>query len=133
MKKIILLHVLVLSLFSANSMAAGGHGGHTSKGDGGAGRACKTTIIDHAKPAPRAKVEPESEIYFWVKGIKDSSLVEVTAKKIPMKMEIEEKTNVFVFRGKLPASLVNTAARIKVDVHHKKCPAEKGWLVLISE
>jgi len=132
MRNFNLLAILVLSLFSVNSMATGKHG-ESSKGGSAFGRACKTTIIDHTKPANRAKVAPQSEISFWVKGIEDSSLVEVTAKKIPMTFSIEEKVNTFVFRGKLPASLVDTAARINVEVHHKKCPAEKGWLVLISE
>ena len=37
------------------------------------------------------------------------------------------------FKGNLPDSLVNTAARIHVGVDFKKCPADKGWLLKITE
>jgi len=127
-----LLSILSLALFSGNILAAGGHGGHKG-GNSGSGRACTTTVIDHIKPANKAKVSPETEISFWVKGITDPSLVAATAKKLPLTLDAEVKTGVIVYTAKLPASLVDTAARILVKVSHKKCPAEKGWLLLISE
>lgn len=77
------------------------------------------------------KVAPGSEFSFWVKGIKDPDEVEVTAKNIPVKVRAEEKSNFFEFKGNLPDSLTS-AARIKVKVHSKKCPAEDGILLIIK-
>ena len=78
-------------------------------------------------------VAPGSEFSFWVKGIEDADLVEVTAKKIPVTLTVEEKAPFLAFKGNLPGSLKGTAARIQVKVHYKKCPAEKGWLLKITE
>ncbi|MCF7971696.1 MAG: hypothetical protein K9L22_11105 [Methylococcaceae bacterium] len=113
--------------------SAGGHDGHGSGGKGGSASACKTTVISHARPEHLATVAPQSEFSFWVTGITEPDLVEVTAKKIPVELTVEDKENFFLFTGKLPESLKGTAARIQVSVNFKKCPAEKGWLLKISE
>lgn len=132
MKKIVFISAIACSAFSTNILAASNHGGH---GGGGSatGRACLTTAISHTKPNHLDTVAPQSEISFWVKGIKDPTIVEVTAKKLPITLTVEDKKHFFLFKGTLPDSLVATAARIEIKVHHKKCPASKGWLLKISE
>ena len=135
MKKFILIPVLstVLCLISANVIAAGGHGAGGSSVDKSGKSACKTTAIKRIKPVHLTEVAPGSEISFQVDGIDDAKYVEVTAKKIPVEMEVEHKGGILWFKGNLPDSLVNTAARIHVEVNYKKCPAEKGWLLKITE
>ncbi|NOR69857.1 MAG: hypothetical protein GQ532_09230 [Methylomarinum sp.] len=135
MKKIILIPLLssVLSLMASPAFSAGGHGGGGNGGKGGSVSACKTTVISHTKPKHLATVAPQSEFSFWVRGIKNPDAVEVTAKKIPVELVVEDKEHFFLFTGKLPEQLKGTAARIHVEVNYKKCPAEKGWLLKISE
>jgi hypothetical protein len=138
LKKSILITTLAsaLCLISTNAIAAGGHGGgHSSFKKGVGNTACKATVITRTKPEHLASVSPQSEISFWVKGIgiEDAESVEATAKKIPVTLTVEEKKPFLAFKGKLPVSLKGTAARIQVNVHFKKCPAEKGWLLKITE
>jgi hypothetical protein len=133
MKTITAISVIasILLFFSAGANAAGGHGAGGGSGNKSGG-GCKTTIINHIVPKHLTVVYPKSEFSFWVRGIKDPSLVEVTAKKIPVTVTSEDKETFFAFTGKLPDSLSNTAARIQVKVHSKKCPADKGWLLKIG-
>ena len=135
MKKSILIPVLsmVLCFISANANAAGGHSGHGSSVNKSGKSACKNTVIKFIKPVHLSTVAPGSEISFRVSGIEDAKDVTVTAKKILVKLESEYRGNIMWFKGNLPDSLVNTAARIHVDVDFKKCPAEKGWLLKITE
>jgi len=134
-KKTILIPILsaALSLMASPVFSAGGHDGGGQGGKGGSAGTCKTTVISHARPEHLAIVAPQSEFSFWVKGITEPGLVEVTAKKIPVKLTVEDKEQFFLFTGKLPESLKGTAARIQVSVNFKKCPAKKGWLLKISE
>ncbi len=124
---------ITLCLVSANAIAAGSHGDHGSSVNKSGKSSCKTTAIKRIRPEHLSTVAPKSEITFQVYGIEDAKYVEVTAKKIPVKLEVEHKGGILWFRGTLPDSLVNTAARIHVEVNYKKCPAEKGWLLKISE
>ena len=135
MKKSILISSLsaMLCLMSANVIAAGGHGGGGSSVNKSGKTACKNTVIKRMRPAHLTEVAPGSEISFQVDGIDDEKYVEVTAKKIPVKMEVEHRGGILWFKGNLPDSLANTAARIHVEVNYKKCPAEKGWLLKITE
>lgn len=135
MKKNILIPVLstALCLISANVFAAGGHSGHGSSVNKSGKSACKNTVIKFIKPVHLSSVAPGSEISFRVAGIEDAKGVTVTAKKIPVKMDAEFRGGIMWFKGNLPDSLVNTAARIHIDVDFKKCPAEKGWLLKITE
>ncbi len=134
MKKTLIISLVTstLSLFATAANAAGGHDGHKGGGNKSGG-SCKTTIINHFVPKHLATVAPGSEFSFWVRGIKDIEDVSVTAKKIPVKVSAVDKDHFYEFKGSLPESLSKTAARIQVKVESKKCPAEKGWLLKISE
>ncbi len=135
MKKSILVSLISSSLFLASSsvFAAGGHGNHGGSGNK-AGGSCKTTIINHIIPAHLSMVEPEAEFSFWVKGIPDPSKVTVTAKKIPVELDLNEMKGaqtVYAFKGRLPAD-IGKYARVTVSVEDRKCPATKGWLLKIN-
>ncbi len=138
MKKSILIATLTSALYlvSSSAIAAGGHGGGHSSFKKGVGKtSCKTTVITRTKPEHLASVAPQSEISFWIKGIgiEDAEMVKATAKKIPITLTVEEKAPFLAFKGKLPDSLKGTAARVQIEVHSKKCPVEKGWLLKITE
>lgn len=133
MKKSVLIATSMAFYLSANvATAAMDHGNHGRRG-GSTSAACKTQGVSQKKPAHLADVLPQSEFSFWVKGIKDPEKVEVTVKDIPVVMEAEDKTNFYLFKGKLPKELVGTVARIHIKVLSKKCPSEIGWLVKIGE
>ncbi|TXK97237.1 hypothetical protein BMR02_10445 [Methylococcaceae bacterium HT1] len=135
MNKSILIPALsaMLCLMSANVIAAGGHRGGGSSVNKSGKTACKSTVIKHLRPVHLASVAPGSEFSFQIDGIDDEKYVEVTAKKIPVEMEVEHRGGILWFKGKLPESLVNTAARVHIEVNYKRCPAEKGWLLKITE
>lgn len=135
MKKLLIIPILTSSLFliSNAAIAAGGHDGHGGGSGSKSGGSCKTTVINHFVPKHLETVAPNAEFSFWVKGIKTADEVTVTAKKIPVTVNAEDKGDFFLFKGNLPESLSKTAARIQVKVSSKKCPAEKGWLLKISE
>jgi hypothetical protein len=61
--------------------------------------------------------------------------VAVTVKNIPVEVTAEFKDPYYLFTGKMPASLVNTAARINVKVSAKSphCETENGWLLKITD
>jgi hypothetical protein len=124
--------ISTLCLISNSVIAAGGHGEKVGGKKGGGSKSCNTTAIYKIKPEHLASVSPQTEISFWVKGIKDASKVEVIAKKMPVAVTAEDKEHFFSFKGKLPESLRGTAARIYVKVHSNRFPAEKGWLLKIS-
>ncbi len=132
MKKLILITILAASFFNShNVLAAMDHGSNGNKGRNNA--ACKSQGVVHMKPKHLEEVLAGSEFSFWVKGVKNPSEVKVTVKNIPVTMTAEDKDTFFLFKGKLPKTLIGTAARIKVEVLSRKCPSEKGWLVKISE
>ncbi len=137
MKKSILIPALIslLSIASTSAMAAGGHAGHGSSVNKNGKSACKAIIINHVKPKHLDVVFPRAKFSFWVNGLKESEIkfVEVTAKKIPVELSSEVRTGFILFKGELPASLENTAARIQVNVHAKRCPVQKGWLLKIAD
>ncbi|WP_174484262.1 hypothetical protein [methanotrophic endosymbiont of Bathymodiolus puteoserpentis (Logatchev)] len=136
MNKSILIPALISFLIaSTNTMAAGGHGGHGSSVNKSGKSACKAIIINHVKPKHLEVVSPHAKFSFWVNGLKESEIkyVEVTAKKIPVPVSSEVRTGFILFKGELPTSLENTAARIQVSVNAKRCPVQKGWLLKIAD
>ncbi len=135
MKKYILVSVLAttLSLLSTGVYATGGHGAGGGGGGNKSGGKCNTTSISRFLPGHLKAVAPKSKFSFWVKGVRNPDVIKVTAKKLPVKLSFEDKESFFLVTGTLPASLSNTAARIQVIVHEPRCPADKGWLLKITE
>ncbi|GAB4269752.1 MAG: hypothetical protein Kow0065_19810 [Methylomicrobium sp.] len=115
--------------------SAGMHDGHGAGGSGGG--ACPKLRINKQKlvPAHLAEVPPGSEIRFNAFGFDKPENLEVTVKKIPIPITTEFKDPFYVVRGKLPAELKGTHARINVKLKSPiiKCISEEGWLIKISE
>lgn len=137
MKKSILIPLLItfLAISSMQVNAAGGHSGHGSSVNKSGKGACKAIILNHLKPKHLEMVAPGSEFSFWVNGLKEEEIkyVEVTAKKIPVELSSEVRVGFILFKGNLPSSITDGAARVQINVVAKRCPVQKGWLLKISE
>lgn len=134
MMKKTLLMIATLG-FSLNSFAAMDHSGHNMGGGGGSSANCMKPHFSKFQPEHLATVAPEAEFSFMTTGVQKPEQIEVFVKSQPVKVTVEDKDSFMIVKGKLPADLKNTAARIQVKVTTKleRCNAEDGWLVTISE
>ncbi len=134
MKKIVF--ALAISAFAMNSYAAMDHSSHGGGNSGGGGSAsCEKIRFEKFQPENLATVAPESEFAFTAFNVEKPEQIEVTVKSIPVVVAAEAKGNLYRVKGKLPAELKNTTARIHIKGTTKveKCNGENGWLVTISE
>lgn len=116
--------------------AAEHHSGHNMAAGGGAGESgCLKPQLTKFLPANLATVAPGSAFSFWAFNVEKPGQIKVTVKNIPVEVTTEDKEAFFLVKGKLPAELVNTAARINIKVNAKipRCNGENGWLVKIAE
>ena len=111
-----------------------GHGGGAKSGGVSAG-ACGKPHLAKFTPPHLATVAPGSEFSFMAFNIDRPENVSVTVKNIPVEVTAEFKDPFYLIKGKLPASLVNMAARINIKVSAKSphCEAENGWLLIIAD
>lgn len=128
----------IISFFTIGAANASehhsGHGGGAG-GGGGTASTCGKPQIGKFLPPHLATIAPEGEFTFRVFNIDKPEQVVVTVKNIPVEVTAEFKDPYYLFTGKMPASLVNTAARINVKVNAKSphCEAENGWLLKVSD
>jgi len=136
----LLVIFFIISFFTIGAANASehhsGHGSGSGSGGGGGGSAgtCGKPQLGKFLPPHLATIAPEGEFSFLVFNIDKPEQVAVTVKNIPVELTAEFKDPYYLFTGKMPASLVNTAARINVKVSAKSphCEAEDGWLLKIS-
>ncbi len=84
-------------------------------------------------PPNHAEVAPGTEISFHVKNA-DKTKIEVSAKKIPLAINIEDRHLFLIVTAKLPESLHNTYARISLKAAAEQgCKSKDGWLVKITD
>lgn len=134
MKKTFLAFAILV--FSLHSYAAMDHSGHNmSGGAGSSSTACMKPHFSKFQPEHLTTVAPEAEFSFMVMNVQKPEQIEVFVKSQPIKISVEDKDTFMIVKGKLPADLKKTAARIQIKVTTKveKCNAEDGWLVTISE
>ncbi len=95
---------------------------------------CKKPKIRTFIPADKSEVQPGAEISFHVTHNIDPAKLEVTAKKIPVEVTLEDRNLFYIVRGKLPDSLKNTYARISIKaVAILGCKTKGGWLLKITD
>jgi len=126
----------IASCFNAGAgYAAEHHSGHNMAGGGGGESGCLKVQLSKFMPANLATVAPGSAFSFWAFNVEKPEQIKVTVKSIPVEVTTENKEGFYLVNGKLPADLVNTAARISIKVTAKnpKCNGENGWLVKITE
>jgi hypothetical protein len=125
---------LLLILQDANAVDHSAHGGMAGGGDSSGG-ACIKPHLDKLKPQRLSTITPGSEFSFVAFNIDNPEQVSVTVKHQPVDVETEFKEPFYVFKGKIPNGLRNTAARIdvKIDSKYNACRLQDGWLVKISE
>lgn len=111
-----------------------GHGGGSGGGGGSSAGSCGKPQLGKFMPPHLASIAPEGEFSFRVFNIDKPEQIAVTVKNIPVEVNAEFKDPYYLIKGKMPASLVNTAARINIKVSAKSphCEAENGWLLKIT-
>jgi hypothetical protein len=136
----LLVLFFIISFFTMGSVNATEHhsghgGGGTGGGGGGSAGACAKPHLGKFLPPHLATVAPEAGFSFMAFNIDKPEQIAVTVKNIPVEVTAEFKDPFYLVKGKLPASLVNTAARINIKVSAKSphCEAENGWLLKISD
>ncbi|WP_374088406.1 hypothetical protein [Methylomicrobium lacus] len=137
MKSLRLLGVIAVSswLSIPAVQASEHHSGHGSMaGGGGSASQCQKASLERFNPPHLAKVAPGSEFSFYAFNIDSPEQLSATVKKIPVELTAEFKEPYFLVKGRLPANLTNTAARIDVKASAKSshCEEAKGWLVIIE-
>lgn len=128
---------IISFLTFAAANAAEHHSGHGGGSGGGGGSTAGTCVKPHLGkflPPHLAAIAPEAEFSFLAFNIDKPEQISVTVKNIPVEVTAEYKDPYYLIKGKIPASLVNTAARINIKVSAKSphCEAENGWLLKIS-
>lgn len=113
----------------------GGGSGSSTASSMGTSASCVKPHLSKFLPAHLSTVVPGSEFSFVAFNINKPDQIEVTVKNIVVEMDAEFKDPFYIIRGKLPESLVNTAARINVKVKAKSphCETEGGWLIKIAD
>jgi len=130
--------ITIFAFISSGAVTAAehhsGHGGGAKSG-GGSASTCGKPQLAKFSPAHLANVAPEASFSFIAFNVDKPEQVSVTVKNIPVEVSAEFKDPFYLIKGKLPASLVNTAARINIKVTGKSphCEAEAGWLLLIAD
>ncbi|MDD2661428.1 MAG: hypothetical protein PHY54_17385 [Methylococcales bacterium] len=134
----LLVLFFIISFFTIGSAKAtehhSGHGSGAGGGGGSSAGSCGKPQLGKFLPPHLATVEPGSGFSFRAFNIDKPEQIAVTVKNIPVETTAEFKDPYYVIKGKLPASLVDTAARINIKVSAKSphCEAENGWLLKIS-
>jgi len=126
----------MVSCFNVSAgYAAEHHSGHGASSGGGGENACSKPQLTKFLPANLATVAPGSDFSFMALNVSKPEQIEVTVKTIPVEVTTEDKESFYLVKGKLPADLVNTTARINIKVNAKisRCDGESGWLVKITE
>jgi hypothetical protein len=137
--KLLALLCIVCTFYISNSLASEHHSGHgaskNSSGTNGSANTCGKPNLDKFLPPHLATVSPGSEFSFLVFNINNPEQIAVTVKNIPIEIKAEFKDPFYLVKGKIPASLVNTAARINIKVSAKSphCEVEAGWLLKIAD
>ena len=135
--RLLIIFVIISFFTTAATNASEHHSGHGGGSGGGGGSAgtCGKPHLGKFLPPHLATVAPEAEFSFIVSNIDKPEQIAVTVKNIPVQVTAEYKDPFYLIKGKIPASLVNTAARINIKVSAKSphCEAENGWLLKISD
>jgi hypothetical protein len=134
------LLIIFLTISFLNSGAANasehhsGHGGGKGGGSSTPGT-CEKARLGKFLPPHLATVTPGAEFSFLAFNVDKPEQIHVTVKNIPVEITSELKEPYYLIKGKIPATLVNTAARINIKVNAKSnhCEAEGGWLLKIAD
>jgi len=133
----LLINIIMTTFLSSGVVTAAehhsGHGGG-AKSSGGSASSCGKPQLAKFLPAHLANVTPGSSFSFIAFNIDKPEQVSATVKNIPVELSAEFKDPFYLIKGQLPASLVDTAARINIKVTAKSphCEAEDGLLLLIG-
>lgn len=136
MNKLILSAIIsAISLFITNAThASEHHSGHIGMSGGGSASHCIKAHTAKFNPVHLAITKPKTEFSFVAFNVYKPDLISVTVKNQPVDVAVEFKDPFYIVKGKLPAELVHTAARIAIKIAGKapSCDSESGWLLKIE-
>jgi hypothetical protein len=134
--KLLAIFCIIPCFYACTSFASEHHSGHgASSSGGGSENNCLKPQLTKFQPENLATVAPGSAFSFWAVNVNKPEQIKVTVKTIPVALTFEDKESFYVVKGKLPADLVSTIARIniKVSSNIQRCNGENGWLVNITD
>jgi hypothetical protein len=104
-------------------------------GSGGGGGSCAKPNFSRFLPEANSEVKAGSEFSFVASANTHPKTIKVTVKDQPVELTIPENTeSTYIVKGKLPASLKNTFARITINAQtSSQCKGSEGWLIKIAE
>lgn len=84
-------------------------------------------------PADKSEVAPESKITFHINRYADPLHIAASAKKIPMKVEVNDKKTFYLVTAKLPKELTDGFVRIHIEAKSTEgdCIGQDGWLIKV--
>ena len=136
-KSRLLAIVFITCFFNTAAIASEHHSGHGGgkSGSGNSAGSCEKARLGKFMPAHLETVMPGAEFSFFAYNIDNARQISVTVKNEPVAITSEFVDPYYLIKAKLPATLVNTAARINIKVSAKSphCEAEDGWLLKIAD
>jgi len=98
-------------------------------------QSCAKPTFTEFSPAENAQVVAGAEFSFIASANTLTHSLKVTAKNLPVNITISPRqSGSFEIRGKLPATIKNTYARIAVQAEGSgNCKGSGGWLVKIAD
>jgi hypothetical protein len=120
--------ILGLSLLMVISQAAWSYGSSSSS------KACEKPGFSQFSPPDKANTSPGAGFSFVATPNTRPETLQVTAKNIPVPIDIKPIAQGYQVSGSLPAALRGTYARIDIAAEGaNRCKGGGGWLLNIGE
>lgn len=125
MKPTPLFMIALLTVTASNAWAYG---------SSSSSKSCEKPRFGEFQPAEKSVVPAQSAFSFSAYGVADPKSIEVSVKKQPVTVSINERNGVYRVSGKLPENLQGTYARIAIRAEGRsRCQGSGGWLIEIAE
>lgn len=131
----------IISLFTIIILGAFFTGSAFAYNVGNAGKDCKLprfsdfNPIKKSKTTPVPEIGPESEVSYRVSGYADITTIRAQAKKIKLKLDIEDRKSFYIVRIKLLPEFTGKYVRINLWANAQTggCLAKGGWLMKVNK
>lgn len=96
-------------------------------------KACRLPRLRSITPKHLSEVPPETEFSFTLPQWTDPEKVTVSVKKLPTEYTVENHNSFLRVKGKIPASIENSYARVSVKaIAFEGCVMKDGWLLKVT-
>ena len=88
-----------------------------------------------SKTTPLPEIDPESEVSFTVSGYADPTTIKVKAKKIKLKLDIEDRNSFYKVKIKMLPEFTGKYVRINLWAKSQSgvCVGKDGWLLKVRK